>query len=71
MSVELGDLRAVRDGTLELPGRVILSDAESADKVERLVSARFRNLRPGTPDPPGRGPRLRRPGFSPRTGKRT
>ncbi len=47
VSVELGDLRAARDGTLELPGRVILSDAESADKVERLVSARFRNLRPG------------------------
>ena len=46
-SVELGDLRAARDGSLELPGRLVLSDAESSDNVERLVSARFRGLKPG------------------------
>ena len=47
LTVELGTLRATRDGTLELPGHVILSDAEGADRVERLLSARFRGLRPG------------------------
>ncbi|HRZ88155.1 MAG TPA: MG2 domain-containing protein, partial [Spirochaetia bacterium] len=47
LTVELGDLRAARDGTLELPGRVVLSDAEASDKVERLLSARFRGLKPG------------------------
>ncbi|NLJ47318.1 MAG: alpha-2-macroglobulin, partial [Treponema sp.] len=47
MTVELGSLRASRDGTLELPGRIVLSDAEGADKVERVLSARFRGLRPG------------------------
>lgn len=45
LAVELGVLRAGRDGALELPGRVILSDSESSDKVERVLSARFRGLR--------------------------
>lgn len=46
-TVELGSLRAARDGSLELPGRLVLSDLESSDKVERLLSARFRGLKPG------------------------
>lgn len=48
VSVELGDLRAGKDGGLELPGRLVLSDAESADRVERIVSARFQGRRLGT-----------------------
>ncbi len=47
LTVELGALRAARDGSLELPGRIVLSDAEGADKVERILTARFRDLRPG------------------------